>query len=39
VLRVEHGEFDVSDGFETMGVAQRLAPVGCVRAGAWIAAA
>ncbi|MDQ1510734.1 MAG: dihydroorotase [Actinomycetota bacterium] len=39
VLRVEHGDFEVSDGFETMEVAQRLAPVGCVRAGAWIAAA
>ena len=39
VLRIEEGEFDVSDGFETMGVTQRLTPVGCVRAGAWIAAA
>lgn len=39
VLRVEHGDFDVSDGFETMDVSQRLVPVGCVRAGAWIAAA
>jgi dihydroorotase len=39
VLRVEQGDFGVSDGFETMDVAQRLAPVGCVRAGAWIAAA
>jgi dihydroorotase len=39
VLRIEHGDFAVSDGFETMDVTQRLAPVGCVRAGAWIAAA
>jgi dihydroorotase len=39
VLRVEQGDFRVSDGFETMDVAQRLAPVGCLRAGEWIAAA
>ena len=39
VLRVDEGEFDLSDGFETVAVERRLAPVGCVRAGAWIAAA
>jgi dihydroorotase len=39
VLRVDDGEFELSDGFETMSVSQQLAPVGCVRAGAWIAAA
>ena len=39
VLRVDEGAFELSDGYETMRVAQRLAPVGCVRAGAWIEAA
>jgi dihydroorotase len=39
VLRVDDGVFELSDGFETMSVSQQLAPVGCVRAGAWIAAA
>jgi dihydroorotase len=39
VLRVDEGAFDLSDGFETVAVERRLAPVGCVRAGAWIAAA
>jgi dihydroorotase len=39
VLRVDEGEFDLSDGYETISVTQRLAPVGCVRAGGWIAAA
>ena len=33
VLRIDDGEFDLSDGFETMRVEQRLAPVGCVRGG------
>jgi dihydroorotase len=39
VLRLESGDFDLSDGYETISVEERLAPVGCVRAGAWIAAA
>ena len=39
VLRIDEGDFDLSDGYETVHVAQRLAPVGCVRAGAWIEAA
>ncbi len=39
VLRVDEGEFELSDGFETIAVSQRLAPVGCVRAGTWITAA
>jgi dihydroorotase len=39
VLRVDDGDFELSDGFETMSVSQKFAPVGCVRAGAWIAAA
>jgi len=39
VLRVDDGDFELSDGFETVTAARRLAPVGCVRAGAWIAAA
>jgi dihydroorotase len=39
VLRVDEGEFELSDGYETISVTQRLAPVGCVRAGSWIAAA
>ncbi|MDQ1462398.1 MAG: dihydroorotase [Actinomycetota bacterium] len=39
VLRIDEGEFELSDGYETISVTQRLAPVGCVRAGSWIAAA
>ncbi len=39
VLRIDEGEFELSDGFETISVNQRLAPVGCVRAGTWISAA
>jgi dihydroorotase len=36
VLRVEFGEFAMSDGFETIPVPRRLSPVGCLRAGRWI---
>jgi dihydroorotase len=39
VLRVAEGEFELSDGFETLSASQCLQPVGCVRAGTWIAAA
>jgi dihydroorotase len=39
VLRVDEGDFDLSDGFETVAATQRLAPVGCLRAGSWIEAA
>jgi dihydroorotase len=39
VLRIDDGDFELSDGYETLHTAQRLAPVGCVRAGAWIEAA
>ena len=39
VLRVDEGEFELSDGYETMAYRSGLAPVGCVRAGAWIEAA
>jgi dihydroorotase len=39
VLRVEEGDIELSDGYETMTAERRLAPVGCVRAGEWIPAA
>jgi dihydroorotase len=39
VLRVDDGDFELSDGYESITVTQRLAPVGCVRAGSWIEAA
>ena len=39
VLRVDEGDFELSDGYETISVTERLAPVGCLRAGTWIAAA
>lgn len=39
VLRVDEGAFPMSDGFETITAARRLTPVGCLRAGTWIAAA
>ena len=40
VLRVDEGDFELSDGLrDGRGRAQRLAPVGCVRAGSWIDAA
>lgn len=39
VLRIEEGDIVLSDGFESIEPGRRLAPVGCVRAGDWIAAA
>jgi dihydroorotase len=39
VLRLDEGDFDLSDGFETVAATQRLVPVGCLRAGSWIEAA
>jgi dihydroorotase len=39
VLRVDEGPAKLSDGFETLISERRLSPVGCVRAGDWIAAA
>ncbi|MCU1458435.1 MAG: amidohydrolase [Actinomycetia bacterium] len=39
VLRIEEGAIPLSDGFETIVAERRLAPVGCLRAGTWIAAA
>ncbi len=38
VLRIDEGEFELSDGFETMSASRRLVPVGCLRAGEWIEA-
>ena len=38
VLRIEEGDAVLSDGFETITASQRLVPVGCLRAGAWIEA-
>ncbi len=38
VLRVEEGECSLSDGYEDIPAQRRLVPVGCVRAGEWIAA-
>jgi dihydroorotase len=38
VLRVDEGEFPMSDGFETIMAPRRLVPVGCLRAGTWIEA-
>jgi dihydroorotase len=38
VLRIDEGEAVLSDGFETITAARRLAPVGCLRAGEWIEA-
>lgn len=35
VLRVETGDFELTDGFETVRHPRRLAPVGCLRAGVW----
>jgi dihydroorotase len=35
VLRLEQGDFELSDGFERVRVPERLVPVGCLRAGAW----
>lgn len=39
VLRVEEGDVELSDGYETIIAPRRLSPVGCVRAGDWIPAA
>jgi dihydroorotase len=39
VLRVAEGAFELSDGYDTMTVDERLVAVGCVRAGEWVAAA
>jgi dihydroorotase len=36
VVRIEDGDFELSDGYESMRVTQRIAPVGCLRAGEWI---
>jgi dihydroorotase len=36
VLRVEHGDFSLTDGFATRSTDRRLVPVGCLRAGEWI---
>jgi len=38
VLRLIEGPAHLSDGFETIEATERLVPVGCVRAGEWIAA-
>jgi dihydroorotase len=35
VLRVEPGPVTLTDGFESVSAAERLAPVGCLRAGVW----
>jgi dihydroorotase len=40
VLRIDEGDdIELSDGYELIPAERRLAPVGCVRAGEWIAAA
>jgi dihydroorotase len=39
VLRIDEGDFELSDGFESISVTQRLSNAGCVRAGTWIPAA
>jgi dihydroorotase len=38
VLRIEEGDFALSDGFEELHADRRLSPVGCLRAGSWIRA-
>ncbi|MEO5899175.1 MAG: amidohydrolase/deacetylase family metallohydrolase [Ilumatobacteraceae bacterium] len=38
VLRIDEGEFSLSDGFETLEVERRIAAEGCVRAGEWMPA-
>jgi dihydroorotase len=38
VLRVEEGQFALSDGYETISAERRLVAEGCVRAGEWIPA-
>ena len=39
VFRIEDGDTELSDGYESIIAPQRLEPVGCVRAGDWIPAA
>jgi dihydroorotase len=39
VLRIDEGDFELSDGFESISVTQRLSNAGSVRAGTWIPAA
>jgi dihydroorotase len=36
VLRIEEGDAELSDGYETLVASRRLVPVGCLRAGEWI---
>ena len=38
VMRLESGPAELSDGYETVVADERLVPVGCLRAGEWIAA-
>jgi dihydroorotase len=38
VVRIEHGDFALSDGFESIEVERRLVGHGCVRAGTWVPA-
>lgn len=38
VLRIAEGPVDLSDGYEILRAERRLAPVGCLRGGAWMAA-
>jgi dihydroorotase len=38
VLRIEEGDAQLSDGYETINASRRLVPVGCLRAGEWIEA-
>jgi dihydroorotase len=38
VLRIEEGDVELSDGYETITASQRLVPIGCLRAGEWIEA-
>ena len=38
VMRMEAGPAELTDGYETIVVEQHLVPVGCLRAGEWIAA-
>ncbi len=38
MLRIDEGDAELSDGFETITASRRLVPVGCLRAGEWIEA-
>jgi len=38
VLRIEEGPASLTDGYEVVEANERLVPVGCLRAGEWIAA-